>query len=471
MSVIYQIRLKDISAARSFTHLFRVGNTSRFIVSRANLEYLKMSGVKLSVITEFNTGPIEQHIIYPFRNFLYSPPDALALDEICAKIKSLAMVGKQPYAIFLGRNPELEAQAFILDGIGRKRNYQWKIVYTKAREKSLERLFPKLIKQICSEDTKVVLSFGAGGLRFFAHASVMKFINAIRARSYVDEVWGCSGGAFSAYAYAMGVSPDDIEQKGYDIYNGRADLKLATSKFTAIKNLIIDAIFPASPSLLKEYAQLQMTMCNALTQLVAGRKLEVPFYCTAYNVRKEHNDVLTPLPLLGCYKNFIFQADPIESIVASSTIPIIYIPKMIKTGKASEQYIEGSIAEDIPLLPVYRKWVIDKKTGLEKRKKLLIIAINTFPEIADRPWLKGAASKKIPFGDLIRFGLMLFDLVINIRFDERFESLSQDRHVRVIKVNLPLQTPALLDCKAIPKIIYNAQMNLIQKLREVERAL
>jgi predicted acylesterase/phospholipase RssA len=352
------------------------------------------------------------------------------------------------------------------------RNYQWKIVSSKKGEKSLAETFPKLVELIHDKDTKVVLSFGAGGLRFFAHASMMKFLSAVKATPLIDEVWGCSGGAFSAYAYAMGVTPEDIEQKGYDLYHERCDLRFASSRLAAAKMRIMDTIFPASPNLLREYALFQITMRNALLQLIEGKQLEKPFYCTAYNVNAEHNDVLTPTqPLPERYKDFVMHADPIDSIIASSAIPVVFVPKAIRKGVHKEQYIDGSIAENIPLLPVYRKWEIDKEIGMEKRGKLLIIAINTFPKVAERPFFKRRFVKRMPFVDILRFGLELFDLVMNIRFDEEFESLSQDQRVKVVKINLPLKTPMLLNCKAIPTIIHNAQTDLMDELLKVEGSL
>jgi len=472
MAKIYEIRITDPVMIEGFTHLFPSKGHDLYFVSSSNLEILESAGIKHKVIKEFDTEPIEGHIIYPYRNFLYDTPDHGAIDEICAKLKSLEQKGKIPYAVFLGRNPDLQPDAFILDRVGRSRHYQWKIVATKKGEKSLAETFPKLVERMHDKDTKVVLSFGAGGLRFFAHASVMKFLAALRATSLIDEVWGCSGGAFSAYAFAMGVTPEDMEQKGYDLYHERHDLRSTTSKYSAAKMRIMEAIFPTSPNLLQEYAMFQLIMRSALLQLVEGKELEKPFYCTAYNVNTEHNDVLTPVePLPERYKDFVIHADAIDSIIASSAIPVVFVPKSIRKGIYKEQYIDGSIAEDIPLLPVYRKWVIDREIGTEKRGKLLVIAINTFPKVAERPFFKRRFMKRLPFMDILHFGLELFDLILNIRFDEEFETLSHDQNVKVVKINLPLETPALLSCKVIPTIIQNAQTNLMGEFLKVEGLL
>ena len=471
MPNIYEVQIKDPIVVAKFTHLFQTKTPTRYIISEACLDLLKEAEIRPKIIKTIDISRIEQHIIYPYRNFLYSTPDQGAIDEISAKIVASERDGKLPYAIFFGRNPELAPGAFILDRVGRQRNYQWKIVDAIEKQKSLAETFPKLLRLMEDEDTKVVLSFGAGGLRFFAHPSVMKFINAIRAKSYIDEVWGCSGGAFSAYAYAMGATPEDIEQKGYDIYHGRCDLRFALSRFEITRMRLLDRILPLSPNLIKEYALIHLMMRNALSQLVTSKELEIPFYCTAYNIQKEHNDILSPLKLPKIYKDFIIHAKAIDSIVASSTIPVIYVPKMIRSGFHKEYYIDGAIAEDVPLLPVYRKWTIDRANQVEKRKRLLILAINTFPRVANRHWLRYGFFKKMPFMKLLRYTLRIFDLFMNIRFDEKFETISQDPKVKVLRINLPLNTPAFLDCKAIPTIIYNAQTNLIKKLLEVEGSL
>jgi predicted acylesterase/phospholipase RssA len=472
MPNIHEIQLRDPSAAKAFTHLNPTGSKGRFIVSEANLQVLRTTGAAVKVLRSIDTAPLEKQVIYPYRNFLYATPDEGALEEICAMLESLRKGKTLPYAVFLGRNPEPERGGFFLDRVGRQRRYQWRIERTKRPEKSLAETFPKLLKLLSDKDTKVVLSFGAGGLRFFAHASVMKFINAIRARGEIDELWGCSGGAFSAYAYAMGALPEDIEQKGYDIYNERLDLKIPGSRFASAAMRLVDRLLPASPLVLKAYATIQLTMRQALAQLVTAKQLEIPFYCTAFNVREEHNDVLTPIsPIRKAYQGFIHHAKALESIIASSAIPVVFLPKAIRNGEREDYYIDGSVAEDIPLLPVYRKWMIDKQEKTERREKLLILAINTFPLMAQRPWFKSGIAKRIPFMQLLHYGLEFIDLIMNVRYDEKFESLSQDSRVRVVKVTLPLQTPALLDGRAIPTIIFNAQTHLIQELLKIERSL
>lgn len=478
--MIFEIRLADSSTADSSTldsfpfrsHLFPMKGKNHYMITQQTSKALKTYHVHYSVLRAHETAPLQKRIIYPRRGFLYALPEKNAVEEICAKILASRNKRKLPYAVFLGRNPHLEEEAFFLDSPGGKRQYQWRLVDDRKAEKSLASTFPKLLRRIRDPDTKFVLSFGAGGLRLFAHPSMMKFINAIGARPNVDEIWGCSGGALAGLAYAMGAPPELFEQRGYDIYNRRFRLTLTPSIFRIWKNLIFDRFLPASPNLLRGFVSAHQSLQVLLNDFPQHRKIEIPFFCVAYNVKRERNQILTPLPgkKLHCYDDLIIHADPREAVAASCSLPILYIPKVIRGGKGDEQYVDGATIEEVPLASIYRKWRIDRKLGIEKRSKLMILAVDLFPRIGQQ-WLDLPILNKFPFVDLIHFGLELIDLVRRARIQDQTEPLRLDPHVEVLKITLPLKTLSVLNPRHIPKIIHSAQTSFLEQMTEIEGEL
>ena len=469
MATIYVILLETVAAASKYPNLFPKGENH--IASQTSCDLLKAAHIPFSVVEAVNTEQLEKRIIYPLQSFLYSTPERGAIDEICAKIFASEEEGKLPYAVFLGRNLNLQPGAFILDRPGGKRNYQWILSYTREKQKSMEETFPKFLHLVSDVNTKFVISFGSGGLRLFAQPSMMKFINGIKAKRYLSEIWGCSGGAISALCFSMGVEPEMIEQRGYDIYNERFQFKLAPSAFVVAKNTLLSALMPTPPNVLKGFISAQETMQRALTSLIGDQKLEIPFYCVAYNVKRRRNEILTPLPVTEkSYGDLIISTSPVDAVVASSSLPIVYVPKAIERGDQKETYIDGATAEPVPLLSIYRKWLIDRKHGIEKRK-LVILAIDPLASPGKQGWFMRHIVNKLPFAELARFGLGVFNLIMRARINNQIEMIKEDKNVKVLMVSLPLTTSTLLDIKKIPIIIQDAQTVLLEQMLKIEESL
>lgn len=451
--------------------LFPSGKRGRYFVSPSGLNILKLRQIPHQVVEVIATGPLRKRITYPLKSFLYAMPEEGAIDEVCVKMLASKRNGKLPYAIFLGRNADLEPGGFICDRAGGKRTYQWKFCYEKPKGKSLSAAFPKFLKAVKDPKTKLVLSFGSGGLRLFAHPSMMKFIETIGAKPYVSEIWGCSGGSLAGLACAMGVPPERIEQEGYDIYNHKFHFELTPSLWGVAKNIVLDAVQTASPGVMQGFASAQKAILTALRHLIRNRKLEIPFYCLAYNIRKQRAQILTPLRVSKkIYGDQVVQANAMDAVVASSSIPIVYVPKLIRRGRSKEQYLDGGTAEEIPLASIYRKWLLDRERGKEKRTKLMIVGVDLFPRIA-QPWLDLPILNQLPFVDLINFGLELVDLVRKARIQEQTEPLRRDPNVKVLIVTLPLRTLSVLNPHDIPTIIKSAQTTFLEQMLALEKSL
>jgi hypothetical protein len=471
MARIFVIDLADQQAAARYPTLFHIQHR-RFAASKHTCDLLKSKRISFQIVEDVDAAPIEKQIVYPVKSFLYSTPEQGAVEEICAKLYASKREGALPHAIFLGRNINLEPGAFFLDKAGGHRNYQWKLTYAETPERRMAEEFPRFLHTVGDPDAKFVVSFGSGGLRLFSQPSMMKFINDIDARRFISEIWGCSGGSISGICYAMAVEPEAIEQKGYDIYNERFQFKLAPSALIVAKNTLVRAIFPSPPNLLEGYISVTDTMRSALSGLIAGQEFQVPFYCVAYNVRARRNEILTPLPIDPApYGGLIVPTSPIDAVVASSSLPIIYVPKEIRRGRHTEHYIDGATAEPVPLLSIYRKWLIDREKGLEKRRKLVIFAIDPIPTKSKESWISRHILRKLPFADVARLGFGAFSLMMQARIHNQVEILRENKNVQVIMVSLPLASSSMLDIKTIPSIIQSAQTVLLEQMYEIEKTL
>lgn len=470
MGRIYKITLKDPSVAEKLPHIFP-GSGKAFYISAANHKRLIEEKIAFSVLGEIDTDALTNHIVYPFKNFLYSTPTAGAVEEIFAKLHAVSDGGVLKYAVYTGRSIPPDPDSFYMDALGGQRRYQWKIIDRREQEISLADTFPHLIRRIQDSNTRVVASFGAGGLRFFAHGSAMKFFNATGISEHIDEVWGTGGGAFSAYGFARGVPPEVFEQKGYDLYREQYRYDHATLRGRIRSWLkILSAQF--NSDLLKRYSDHILKMHMIISQLVSQRPLVIPFYCVAHNTKRGHNEVFSPVPQeITSAEDFIHHIDPIESIIAMSCIPLVHTPESLRKSMDSGFYMDGSIAEDTSLFSIYKKWKLDRTQRREKRERLLIISLNTFPQMAKNEWFMRRYVDRILPLNLYRALMQISDIVITARYHEHAEILSSMAGVEILRINFPLETSSFLDGRVIPTIIQNAQTSLLKELQSVEYKL
>src|SRR4030095_4563811 len=234
----------------------------------------------------------------------------------------------------------------------------------------MTRHFSRLTRALAQPNTKVVLSLGAGGIRMAAQVTLLKFLEKIKAQIYFAEIWGVSGGALVALAYSMGVSPAQIEEamlknKGFH---------LVPSYFSVAKNIIRKAFLAHHPE--KDLTGLhdcQKALQNLVEETVRGGKPRYPFFCLAYNVKSQRIDVLTPQAVpAGFYSSEVSTTDPLEAVIASSAIPILYVPKVIEDRNGMRVYVDGATGEELPTVSIYKKWIRDRETGRESRKRLLV---------------------------------------------------------------------------------------------------
>jgi len=465
------VRVLQEKCGEVLLHATRQKN--EYYVSPLSLEKLSQLKIYHQVLKRLRIEDLPVDVIFPYQSFLFDAPNEDAIVEI----KTFAMAqrrGKHRVKVLYWARSRQEIEgSFQLDRPGGKRAYRWSIAKEGAKILRLEDKFPKIIRKITDPDTKVILSFGSGGVRLFAHPSLMKFIDLLKLTPHVQEVWGSSGGAVAGLMYSMGVAPANIEKEGYNLYNNRYSLRFSPSKMEVLLNLLSDAFLPAGDHLLKGFLDCQKALRFMISKhLTRSRKRKIPFYCIAYNLKEKRNEVLTPEKIpKNIYVTPTYQTDALDAVIASSSIPILYVPKKILRGKTEYVYVDGGTTEEVPLITPYRKWIRDRLNLPNTRKKLLILAVNLFPAVSSMPFFSHWAIKKMPAFRLLKLSANYADLIRQARIDEHKGHLLRDKDVTLWELVLPMKGINILNPRTIPEVIHTAQHAFLKQLLAIEESI
>jgi predicted acylesterase/phospholipase RssA len=463
---------RALNRPQSQIRLYPATHRGEYYVSPYSLKQLSQHKVPHRAIKHFTRQGLPVDVVYPARSFLFDAPEEDALQEAMAFAMSKRHGRRRVQLQYLGRRRDENSEAFTIDRPGGKRNYQWRIPSHPEKIEDIRDQFPKIVRAIKDKNTKVILSFGSGGVRLFAHPSLMKFIDILGLRDDIDEIWGSSGGAIAGLPYSLGTDPLVIEQEGYNLFNERYSIRLSPSKLQVIKNMITEAFLPASDSMLKGFIDCQNHLKELLQKHLKVTKRRIPFFCVAYNLRQKRNEVLTPEAIDSSqYLTPIYQTDALDAVIASSSIPILYVPKKILRGDMENAYIDGGTTEEVPLISPYRKWVRDRKHRKEKRKRLLIISVNLFPEVGSSTMFSHWVFKRIPALKILHLSATYADLVRQARIDEQKGTLTRDPHVTQWELALPATGGGVVNTKFIPTIIETAQKSFYDQLKKIEDSL
>jgi predicted acylesterase/phospholipase RssA len=449
------------------------GKPHQYLVSP--LSYRKLGELKLShrVLKTYPLDELPVDIIYPFQSTLFDIPQADAIIEVKTYAMAKRKGRRRSKVLYWSRSAMKPEGSFRLDRPGGQRAYHWSLAKDTKDVVQLEDKFPKLIARVRDPHTKVILSFGSGGVRLFAHAALMKFIDLLKLNPYVKEIWGTSGGAVAGLMYSLGVEPTTIELEGYNLYNNRYSLRFSPSKYEVLINLFSDTFFPAGDHLLKGFLDCQKALRFMITRHITKRpKRRIPFYSIAYNLREKRNEILTPEKVpKNVYTTPTYQVDPLDAVIASSSIPILYVPKKILRGQSEHVYVDGGTTEEVPLISPYRKWIRDRLHFRESSKKLLVIAVNLFPVVSGLSLLNHWWTQKLPAFRLLKLSANYADLIRQARIDEQKGHLYRDKDVTLWELKLPVKGLNLLNPRSIPEIIQTAQASFMEQLLEIEESL
>lgn len=445
---------------------------NQYYVSDFSLQTLQKHKVPFRKIRGFGPDRISAKVLFPFQSSLFDPPNEDAVREVQTMAMARYPKRKRLWVVYLGRFRTPQKEGFPLDRPGGKRTYWWKLSLTPVKVPLLKDRFKKIIHRILDPDTKVVLSFGSGGIRLFAHPLIMKFLDILQLRSSVKEIWGSSGGAVAGLLYSIGVDPTTIEKEGYDLYNEKYSLRFSPSKLEVLKNLLLDGLLHSTDHLLKGFLDCQSALRTLLQKYAHRRKEPIPFYCVAYNLKSKRTEILTPEKIpKDVYTTTYRQTNALDAVIASSSIPILYVPKRILKGKSENYYVDGGTTEEIPLLSPYRKWIRDRLHFRDRSKKLLIIAVNLFPQVASIKFLNNWMFRAVPFLSLFRLSATYADLIRQARIDEHKGHLARDKDVTLWELTLPMKGANILDTRQIPEIMETARRAFLMQLLEIEESL
>lgn len=473
LSALYQIRLRSERPLhkkyRGRWQLYPAADGTYYVSERSYRELAASSAEDFKMLRSFQESDLPIRPVFPLATILHTLPPDDVQNEVLARALAEESDGRIPTPVYLGRTNEELPKSFTLDRPGGSRNYRWRLANKPPRMKQLHNSLKKLQARMNDPETRFVLSLGGGGLRLFAHASALKILDMLNSERRIDELWGCSGGAIAGLVYSLGVTPEMMEREGYDLYNERYDLLLSPSKVQVLKNLAIEWVMPSNPFALKGFIDAQNSIQKVVTRIAKSHELQVPFYSIAYNLHRKQNEVLTPLPVRKKdYGDLIHTVSAIDAVLASSSIPILYVPRIIKRGKSSHIYVDGGTAEEVPLISVYRKWKIDQKKRLTDKKKLFILAVNLFPQVSGWKIFRSKIMRRLPFVDILKWSSHVADLMRRARIEDHLHILRDDPKVEVWEIILPLRGLGVLDTKSIPRIIDSAHSSFLQQLLQIE---
>lgn len=338
--------------------------------------------------------------------------------------------------------------------------------------RSQTRRFSRLLRCLAQEDTKVVVSLGSGGIRMFAHVAALRFLEKLGAGRYISEVWGASGGAIIGLLYSMGLSADQMVTESAEFMK-KQNVKLVPSVFSIAKNIAYETLFSNnSPNILKGFHNIHKSLQAMISRALEIGKVKFPFYCLAYNLETNQTDVLTPCEVPeGLYSNWIYHCEPLEAIIASSSVPILFVPKVIADARGKRVYSDGGTNEEVPSVSIYKKWVRDKEIGLERRKRLLVISVDLHPDLSSLGFLGNWLLKKIPAFQYLQMTIRLADLMRKARIEEQKRVLLGDPNVELWELHFELPGGGLMNVNLIPRVLEVAEKTFPEQFGKINDSL
>jgi predicted acylesterase/phospholipase RssA len=305
----------------------------------------------------------------------------------------------------------------------------------------------------------------------FAHAPALRLLEALGLAEHIDEVWGTSAGALAGLLYAHGLSPAAIEQTGYDLYTGRYSLALAPSRFQLVRNLVREAFVGASHTSQAGFVDSSRNLSRMLERYCHSVRPVRSFYALAFNLSECRSQVLTPDPVPAHLDPFVIQTDAVDCALASSAVPVLFMPKSIRRHGIEVPYIDGSTTEDVPLASVIRKWDSDRAAGVETRHQLLILFVKLTHGTS------GFQTRSSRLGKV-----RLLQTIASVGMETMHQqnlALAQARSdVRLLPLELREPSPDFFELRRIPeyvrraKEVYPAQLEALeQRLRAESSAL
>lgn len=464
---IYQIKLHEPlpKGVDDAPLRFRAVDGS-FYLTGEELAQLHDQGVEPEIVRSLRESDLPVRFFLPHDGAVNNPPPEDARLAVLARLLAEGRADGGVHIRFMGRNRTPPADGFRLDVAHGRRAYVWQVVPAEemnARPGLFERF--AALRALCADpETRVVLALGSGGVRLFCHAPAIRLFETLGCGEHIDEIWGTSAGAIAGLLYAQGLSPQAIEQLGYDLYGGRMDLRVRPSKLQFLRALVRDAVLPSGAPSSAGFVDCAHGMARMLEYYCAERQPRRPFYALAFNLAECRAEVLTPLPVPHHLSELMTQTDAREAALASATVPLLFVPRPIRRGGDDVHYIDGSTTEDVPLHSVVQKWDRDRAAGVEQRRRLVILAVKLTGNLERHRLAPGRMSK-----------LRIMQTVVAASIEHmhrRTTDLVQARpDIDVLTLDLTDSNPDFFETRCIPEYLRVAKEVFPEQLALLEARL
>jgi len=184
----------------------------------------------------------------------------------------------------------------------------------------------------------------------------------------------------------------------------------------------------------------------------------------AFNLFRNHTDVLTPGPVPPHLAGLVFQADPHDAALASASVPLLFVPRQVLVAGESTPYIDGSMTEGVPLYSVVRKWDLDRASGAETRSRLSILYVKLTGDEEPGHGLGGRMSK-------LRLLQKIASVGVETMFARDRALLEQRPDIELLPLELTDAGPDFLEIGRIPEFIRLAKESFPEQLARLEERL
>jgi predicted acylesterase/phospholipase RssA len=423
-------------------------------------------GLRFEVIRRIDEAELPVRFSLPHDGAVNDWPPEDARLAVLARLLAEDRANGSVHIRFLGRNHTVPPDGFVLDRAGGERRYVWQVVPAEvhAARPALRDRFQRL-RAVCADpDARVVLSLGSGGLKLFAHATAIRLFETLGLGDHFAEIWGSSAGAMAGLLYAQGLSPHAIEQLGYDLYTGRVDLALRPSKLQFLRHLVRDALLPSFGTSGAGFVDCADGLSRMLERYCGAIEPRVPFYCIAFNLLQCRPEVLTPGEVPAHLADLLVQTEARSAALASASVPLLFVPRVIPRRGHSSHYIDGSTTEDVPLHSIVRKWDLDRAAGVERRERLVIVYVKL---------TGGLESYRSHPGRIGKLRLMQTVAAAGIETMHRrdLEILRARPDVRLLGLELRDSSPDFFETRRIAEFVRAAKECFPEQLAAIEERL
>ena len=473
MSKLYQIKVANPAGSGTSASAdvasglhFRAPDGT-YYVSDEELHQLRSGKLAPEVVREIPVSELPVKFLLADHGAVTDPPPENARLAVLARLLSEQRANGEVHLRYLGRNRTVPPDGFVQDCADGARKYVWQTIPgdTLVSRPELRERFHALRGRFSDPGTRVILSLGSGGLKLFAHATAIRLLEMLDCMEQVDEIWGSSAGAVAGLLYSHGLSPQAIEQSGYDLYSGRYALALRPSRLQFLRHLLRDTILSSwNPGAagFQDHTQGLARMIDHYCDALHTRR---PFYCSAFNLAECRPEILTPDPVPEHLHGFMTQTDAREAALASSTVPLLFVPRRIRREQGEVPYIDGSTTEDIPLFSPVRKWDLDREAGVETRERLLILYVKLTPSLAQyRTHGPGRIGK-------LRLLQTVAAAGIHTVHQRDVTLLAARPDITLLGLSFTDSGPDFFDTSRIPEFIRAAKESFPAQLAEIEERL